>query len=78
MKTLDCHTRRSALHITLALIIGTLAIAGIAEEIKKRKAVDSYLRFLDSRIERVDISSPGRTEEWMRLGQAHSERRDRV
>ncbi len=58
-RQIDCHTRRYALHVTLALIIGTLAIAGIAEEIKKRKAVDSYLRHLDSRIERVDVMAPG-------------------
>jgi hypothetical protein len=57
-RQIDCHTRRCALHVTLALIIGTLAIAGIAEEIKKRKAVDSYLRHLDSRIERVDVMTP--------------------
>jgi hypothetical protein len=57
-RQIDCHTRRCALHVTLALVIGTLAIAGIAEEIKKRKAVDSYLRHLDSRIERVETVVP--------------------
>ncbi len=67
MKATDCHTRRSAIHVTLALVIGTLAIAGIAEEIKKRKAVDSYLRNLDSRIERVDSSAPSPAAEWTRL-----------
>lgn len=64
-RQIDCHTRRYALHVTLALIIGTLAIAGIAEEIKKRKAVDSYLRHLDSRIERVETVGPAGPHEML-------------
>ncbi len=64
-RQIDCHTRRCALHVTLALVIGTLAIAGIAEEIKKRKAVDSYLRHLDSRIERVETVVPAGPHEML-------------
>ncbi|MGY8995083.1 MAG: hypothetical protein ACKVH7_01420 [Alphaproteobacteria bacterium] len=74
-RQIDCHTRRCALHVTLALIIGTLAIAGIAEEIKKRKAVDSYLRHLDSRIERVDVMTPVAPHEMLlSRASAHNEK----
>ncbi|MBT5433154.1 MAG: hypothetical protein P8Q36_15060 [Alphaproteobacteria bacterium] len=55
MTRLDQQTRRHAIHVVIALAVGTLMIAGLASEMKERKAYNDYLRKLDLRIERVDL-----------------------
>ena len=55
MTRLDQQTRRHAIHVVIALAVGTLMIAGLASEMKERTTYNDYLRKLDLRIERVDL-----------------------